>query len=49
MQWREIPGSKLSVVSATITMLREIILIRLCYTLGVWRLDDGGFRLAKKN
>lgn len=49
MQWREIPGSKLSVVSATITMLREIILIRLCYTLGVWRLDDGGFRLVKKN
>ncbi|GAB9476486.1 Dolichyl-phosphate beta-glucosyltransferase [Globisporangium polare] len=49
VQWREIPGSKLSVVSATITMLREIILIRLCYTLGIWRLDDGGFRLAKKN
>lgn len=47
MQWREVPGSHLSVVSATITMLREILLIRVCYTLGVWKLDDGGFRLAK--
>lgn len=48
VQWREIPGSKLSVISATLTMLREILLIRLCYTFGVWRLDDGGFRLAKQ-
>uniref|UniRef100_K3WZN8 dolichyl-phosphate beta-glucosyltransferase n=1 Tax=Globisporangium ultimum (strain ATCC 200006 / CBS 805.95 / DAOM BR144) TaxID=431595 RepID=K3WZN8_GLOUD len=48
VQWREIPGSKLSVVSATITMLREIILIAFCYTFGVWRLDDGGFRLARQ-
>ncbi|TYZ69431.1 hypothetical protein PybrP1_001764 [[Pythium] brassicae (nom. inval.)] len=48
VQWREVPGSHLSVVSATITMLREIVLIRLCYTFGVWKLADGGFRLAKK-
>lgn len=29
-------------------MLREIVLIRLCYTVGVWKLQDGGFRLGKK-
>lgn len=29
-------------------MLREIILIRLCYALGIWNLDDGGFRLVKR-
>ncbi|OWZ02164.1 Dolichyl-phosphate beta-glucosyltransferase [Phytophthora megakarya] len=48
VQWTEVPGSKLSVISATITMLREIILIRLCYTVGIWKIDDGGFRLAKR-
>lgn len=47
VQWREVPDSKLSVISATITMLREIILIPLCYTLGIWTSSDGGFRLAK--
>jgi dolichyl-phosphate beta-glucosyltransferase len=49
VQWTEVPGSKLSVVSATITMLREIILIRLCYTVGIWKVSDGGFRLAKRS
>ncbi|RLN70649.1 hypothetical protein BBJ28_00015074 [Nothophytophthora sp. Chile5] len=48
VQWTEVPGSKLSVISATLTMLREIVLIRLCYTLGIWKLSDGGFRLAKR-
>ncbi|KAL3666121.1 hypothetical protein V7S43_008911 [Phytophthora oleae] len=48
VQWTEVPGSKLSVISATITMLREIILIRLCYTAGIWKVNDGGFRLAKR-
>jgi dolichyl-phosphate beta-glucosyltransferase len=49
VQWTEVPGSKLSVVSATITMLREIILIRLCYTVGIWKVSDGGFRLAQRS
>ncbi|EGZ25592.1 hypothetical protein PHYSODRAFT_555347 [Phytophthora sojae] len=48
VQWTEVPGSKLSVISATLTMLREIILIRLCYTVGIWKVNDGGFRLAKR-
>ncbi|TDH73423.1 hypothetical protein CCR75_008089 [Bremia lactucae] len=48
VQWQEVPGSKLSVVSATITMLREIILIRFCYSVGIWKNTDGGFRLANR-
>ncbi|KAL4152511.1 hypothetical protein PRNP1_001939 [Phytophthora ramorum] len=48
VQWTEVPGSKLSVISATLTMLREIVLIRLCYTLGIWKTNDGGFRLAQQ-
>ncbi|KAG7400203.1 dolichyl-phosphate beta-glucosyltransferase [Phytophthora boehmeriae] len=48
VQWTEVPGSKLSVISASLSMLREIVLIRLCYTLGVWQISDGGFRLARR-
>lgn len=48
MQWTEVPGSKLNVVTATITMLREILLIRFCYTVGIWNVQDGGFRLAPR-
>uniref|UniRef100_A0AAV1TY62 dolichyl-phosphate beta-glucosyltransferase n=1 Tax=Peronospora matthiolae TaxID=2874970 RepID=A0AAV1TY62_9STRA len=49
VQWKEVPGSKLSVISATITMLREIILIRVCYSAGIWKISDGGFRLADRS
>ncbi|KAF0699275.1 Aste57867_10149 [Aphanomyces stellatus] len=45
VHWQEIPGSKLDVVSATFSMLREMILIPLCYKLGVWKVDDGAVRL----
>ncbi|KAJ0400279.1 hypothetical protein P43SY_006119 [Pythium insidiosum] len=45
--WHEVPGSKLSVISATLTMLRELVLIRVCYMLGIWSVDDGAFRLRQ--
>ncbi|OQR87398.1 dolichyl-phosphate beta-glucosyltransferase, partial [Thraustotheca clavata] len=45
VRWTEIPGSKLDVAAATLSMLREMILIPLCYNLGVWRIDDGAFHL----
>lgn len=48
MRWHEVPGSKLSVISATLTMLREILLIPFCYNVGIWSVNDGGFRLAKR-
>ncbi len=34
--WQEMAGSKVDVASATIQMARDIIVIRLCYMLGVW-------------
>ena len=42
VEWREIPGSKLSVLSSTLTMARDLLLIRLCYLLRVWRVADMG-------
>ncbi|RHY43067.1 hypothetical protein DYB37_004739 [Aphanomyces astaci] len=42
----EIAGSKLDVVSATFSMLREMLLIPCCYKLGIWRVDDGAVRLV---
>jgi dolichyl-phosphate beta-glucosyltransferase len=35
--WTEIPGSKLNVAIASIQMLRDMILLRTLYLLGVWR------------
>lgn len=45
VEWREIQGSKLNVVDASLTMLRELVLIRLCYASGLWKWTDGHFRL----
>ncbi|EQC26035.1 dolichyl-phosphate beta-glucosyltransferase [Saprolegnia diclina VS20] len=45
VRWQEIPGSKLNVIDATFSMLREMLLIPLCYNLGVWRTNDGAYRL----
>ncbi|ETO05227.1 dolichyl-phosphate beta-glucosyltransferase, partial [Reticulomyxa filosa] len=36
IQWKEVPGSKLSVIKATFTMFRELTIIRMCYVLGIW-------------
>ncbi|CAK4177422.1 unnamed protein product [Aphanomyces euteiches] len=45
VHWQEIPGSKLDVVSATFSMLREMLLIPFCYNFGIWKVDDGAVRL----
>ena len=36
VDWTEIPGSKLNVAVASVQMLRDMILLRLMYVLGVW-------------
>ena len=36
VNWTEIPGSKLDVISATISMARDLVAIRLCYVLQLW-------------
>eukprot|EP00180_Rhodochaete_pulchella_P004294 Plantae.Rhodophyta-Rhodochaete_pulchella.ctg7989.p1 GENE.Plantae.Rhodophyta-Rhodochaete_pulchella.ctg7989~~Plantae.Rhodophyta-Rhodochaete_pulchella.ctg7989.p1 ORF type:complete len:298 (+),score=49.46 Plantae.Rhodophyta-Rhodochaete_pulchella.ctg7989:129-1022(+) len=37
VQWSEVPGSKLSVVKATINMFRDIVLMRFRYLTGQWK------------
>lgn len=34
--WHEVAGSKLDVKSASVQMLRDIVVIRACYSLGIW-------------
>ncbi len=38
VKWEEVPGSKLNVVTASIQMIRDIVLIRLCYATGLWKM-----------
>ena len=39
VRWQEIDGSKLDVMTDTINMARDLVLIRLCYLLGVWNIE----------
>lgn len=36
VNWQEIDGSKLDVLTSTIQMAKDIVAIRVCYTLGFW-------------
>ena len=36
VQWSEIDGSKLDVVSDSLKMARDLLLIRFCYLTGLW-------------
>ena len=38
VRWREIEGSKVRVVTAAVTMLRDMCCVRACYALGVFRI-----------
>lgn len=40
VRWHEVPGSKLNVLQASIQMARDLVLIRLCYMLSVWRVTN---------
>lgn len=37
VKWEEIPGSKINVFAASFSMARDLFIIRLAYTLGIWR------------
>jgi dolichyl-phosphate beta-glucosyltransferase len=36
VNWQEIPGSKLHVISASFQMLRDMASVRFCYSVGLW-------------
>jgi dolichyl-phosphate beta-glucosyltransferase len=40
VDWEEIDGSHLNVVDATLQMARDMVLIKLLYTLRLWGYDD---------
>lgn len=47
VNWHEVDGSKLStspfqLACVSLSMLRDMICVRLCYELGVWKVDDDG-------
>ena len=37
VNWEEIPGSKVSLIESIPQMARDILVIRLCYALGLWK------------
>jgi dolichyl-phosphate beta-glucosyltransferase len=47
VQWREVDGSKLdtgskwSLLVTSLGMLRDMICVRLCYSLGIWKIKQG--------
>eukprot|EP00753_Platysulcus_tardus_P000369 PLAT10378.1.p2 GENE.PLAT10378.1~~PLAT10378.1.p2 ORF type:complete len:315 (-),score=164.67 PLAT10378.1:95-1039(-) len=41
VNWTEIPGSKLDLLSSSVTMARDLLLIRISYMLGIWRVQAG--------
>lgn len=40
VDWQEIDGSHLNVVDATLTMMRDMVLIKLLYAFGLWGYED---------
>jgi len=38
VNWTEVPGSKLNVLIASIQMARELVMIRVYYSLGLWKI-----------
>lgn len=46
IRWNEVSGSKLSIVKDSITMAIELLIIRLNYLLGVWKVPKDTSRLT---
>ena len=40
MNWHEVDGSKLNVISASITMARDFVLVKVFYVLRLWNTTD---------
>ena len=36
VEWEEVDGSKVDMLADTLSMARDLVLIRLCYLLGIW-------------
>ena len=40
VEWRDVDGSKLSIVDASVNMFRDVLMIRFYYLLGLWKYSD---------
>jgi dolichyl-phosphate beta-glucosyltransferase len=40
INWVEVDGSKVEIMDASLTMGRDLCIIRACYSLGLWTIDD---------
>lgn len=40
VKWHEVDGSKISIIESSISMLRELIVIKCCYSLGIWKVKS---------
>mmetsp|Transcript_36667 Transcript_36667/g.67104 ORF Transcript_36667/g.67104 Transcript_36667/m.67104 type:complete len:120 (+) Transcript_36667:3-362(+) len=53
VDWQEVAGSKLimkklDVITASITMLRDMLCVKLCYLLRIWRVDSAATSSVKQ-
>ena len=39
VHWEEVPGSKIQLLESSLLMGRDLVVIRLCYMLGIWTMD----------
>lgn len=47
VNWQDVEGSKLNVVTASLMMARDYLLVKILYTLKVWKVDDA-YAMPKK-
>lgn len=40
VEWRDVDGSKLGIVDASVNMFRDVLMIRLYYLIGLWKYSD---------
>lgn len=40
VEWKDVDGSKLNVIEASVNMFRDVLMIRLLYLLGLWKKND---------
>ena len=40
VQWKDVDGSKLNVIEASVNMFRDVLMIRMLYLLRLWKTGD---------
>lgn len=40
VEWHDVDGSKLTVLDASVNMLRDVLIVRLYYSLNLWKISD---------